>query len=131
MMDTENRADRKAAQAHYEWYGYDRVPLHPQPGIFETTEGHEEILRLLAQPRFDWRLVLVRSDDQWATRTGRGWAPVEGVYHLFGPRPEGPRKMFSVCGERRIMAGRPLRYTAAGEDRCGDCLHLEIMKAML
>lgn len=148
MSDEQDLANFKASQAHYEWYGWDRLPIHPQPGVFETTtavidrypDGETTIITpgmiesLLAQPKFDWREVLRRTDDQWATTKGRGWSEVDGVYHCFRIAPRktrAPVKIRSLCGERQEMYGTRLLYSAAGEERCGDCLHLEIMKAML
>ncbi len=124
------------------------IPIHPQPGIFETTVatvkhrwgdsanggsttrtfGAREIEHLLAAPRFDWTEALRRSDDQWATRTGKGWRNLDGDHHCFRPVPGQPKKIRSLCGEYRLSLGVSLAYSAAGQSRCGECLHREIVQ---
>lgn len=133
-MDTINKADEKATAAHFAWYGYDRIPLYPQPGIFETTiaaidgwpDGKTRIITsgmiedLLSAPAFDWRDVLARIDsDREARARVTGWGqPNDGAYHYFTPdEPEagwpGSRPVRSACGSiKLLMAVSTMRIVA-------------------
>lgn len=145
-MDTMNKADQKAIEAHLGWWGFRPIPVYPQPGIFETTtaaiddwpDGETRVITsgmiedLLSAPAFDWRDVLARVDaDREARAKATGWGqPNGGTYHYFRPDEDsdgwlGSRPVKSACGSIKLLltvSDMQIRATAEVGHRCKTCL---------